>query len=149
MSHEKKDVFQEIRDGLGSLGNKVNSLFEDYVAGDDGTGEIKVRADIYRSKTHYVIQVELPGLSKKEVSLQIHEDVIRVKGDKVRADETFDADFKRKERQFGSFIRNFELPHDADPKKIKAKFSNGVLTIKFPLSEEKPAEEETESIDID
>lgn len=99
------------------------------------------RADILASATQFSIIMDLPGLAKEEVSIQLKDQLLTIFG--KRDTETSEATAKtiRTERWRGRFSRSFRLPQTADQEQIKASFANGVLTVEIPKKSEAPATE--------
>lgn len=128
------DIFQSFRDGLSEFGKRVGSFVDDVMSGENlrSEGDVKIRSDIYQSGNFYVIELELPGMSKAEVSIQIHDSVLQVKGNKKAGEGAESARYERQERQFGPFLKTFTLPVDVELENIKAKYESGVLTVRFP-----------------
>ena len=149
MSNENSsdDIFQNLRDSISDFGKKVGNFMDDALSGDGtGDGELKVRTDVYTTKDSFVIELELPGVKKEEVSIQIHDGVLNVKGEKKVPEGREENVFEKKERRFGFFLRSFPLPVSAVIEKVKAKYESGILTIRFPLNIEV---EDTGDINID
>jgi HSP20 family protein len=92
--------------------------------------------DVAECGDSYCITVELPGAKRDDVSLEIHGDMLEVRGHKRNEREEKDERRRIVERSYGSFSRHFVLPANADRGKIDASFKNGVLTIVIPKSEE-------------
>lgn len=92
--------------------------------------------DIAESDGGYAVTVELPGASKDDVSVECHDHVLTVKGEKRDEREERDEHRHYVERSYGSFTRSFRLPADASDD-IKAGFRDGVLTIEVAKREEK------------
>lgn len=149
MSQENKseDVFQNLKDGFSEFGKKVGTLMDEVFSGEGAEGEFKIRADVYQTKDQYVIELELPSVKKEEVSIQVHEGELIVKGEKKAVEGASGFTYYRQERSYGSFFRSFALPLNAELDNIKAKYEAGVLTIRFPRV---PFPEEgTSNIDIE
>jgi len=93
----------------------------------------KPRADISQDKESYVIHVELAGVKKEDIKINIEDGVLTLSGQRKApiSEETEDAKFYRQERRYGNFERAFELPTDADASQIKASFKDGVLEVKI------------------
>jgi HSP20 family protein len=127
------DLFENLRQGLSDFGKKVGNFVDDVMASETLSGsDVKIRTDIYQDGDFYVIELELPGMTKKEVSIQIHEGVLQVKGFKRANEEAHSYSYSRQERQFGSFLKSFDLPSDVELENIKASYESGVLSIRFP-----------------
>jgi len=88
--------------------------------------EASSSADAYR------ITVELPGVAEEDISLDAHEGVLTLKGEKKTQREEKGETWYFSERQYGAFSRSFRLPNDADAGKIGAVLKDGVLTISVP-----------------
>ncbi|MEM7367980.1 MAG: Hsp20/alpha crystallin family protein [Bacteroidota bacterium] len=146
MSNENRpdDMFQNLKDGFSDFGKKVSSFMDD-VLGSEGSGsEVQVRSDVYTEKGLYTIELELPGVNKQDVNIQIHEGVLSVKGQKEFPTGVENRNYDKKERQFGSFFRTFNLPLDVELDNIKAKYESGVLTIKLNRPHAANSEDESD-----
>ena len=78
----------------------------------------------------------MPGLKKKEVTIDIHDGIITIKGERMNEDKSSFNGYRMNERQFGSFNRSFRLPDNVNEDKIAAKFDNGELLITLPKTKE-------------
>ena len=92
--------------------------------------------DIVEDKDNYLVRVDLPGLSKDDVSVTLQDNFLTIKGERKAEAESKDANYYRRERVYGSFSRTFELPGTVDPKKIDAHFRDGVLHVTLPKTAE-------------
>ena len=115
--------------GLADLREEMNRLF----GGDAG---YVPSIDIVEEKDNYVVRVDLPGLSKDDVSVTLQDNFLTIKGERKAEAESKDANYYRRERVYGSFSRTFELPGTVDPKKIDAHFRDGVLHVTLPKTAE-------------
>ncbi len=88
----------------------------------------------------YEITIELPGVKPEDVDVSVHQNLLRVKGEKRSEKAEKGKDFFFSEREYGSFERSFRLPADADAGKIDATFVDGVLTLKVARMVEKEPE---------
>ena len=92
--------------------------------------------DVHETVESYSISFELPGTEKEDVSIELHDNVLTVKGEK-NATEVAEGERRHHvERVYGSFTRAFTLPNDVVEDAVKATFRNGVLTIEIPKAEE-------------
>ena len=91
--------------------------------------------DIAETDEGYVITVELPGTKREDVTVECHENVLTIKGEKRSEREEKDEHRHLVERSYGSFSRAFSLPGDATADKVKASFRDGVLSVEIPKSE--------------
>ncbi len=90
--------------------------------------------DINETKDNFVVKVELPGVDKKDVSVNIENGVLTIRGEKKV--ETEDKKCHRVECSYGSFIRSFTLPQSVKADEIEAEYKNGILNLTIPKSEE-------------
>ena len=79
-----------------------------------------------------VVRAELPGLTKKDVRVEIREDAVTIQGERRREREEKGKGFYRSERSYGSFFRQIPLPEGVDPASAKAAFKDGVLEVTMP-----------------
>ncbi len=98
-------------------------------------GLLRPYIDIAANSSEYMITVEIPGVNEKDISLEISEDTLVIKGEKKQTHEERKRNFYRVERSYGSFQRLLSLPQDADREHIEAAFKNGVLNISIPRKE--------------
>ena len=92
-------------------------------------------------KDNFLVKVDLPGLSKDDVSLTIQDNFLTIKGERKHEVEKKDTNFFHRERVHGTFARTIELPTRVDAGKVAATFRDGVLHVTLPKSEEaKPKE---------
>lgn len=115
----------------------------DQVLGETGN----FKTDIIENENDYTVEAELPGMSKENIELDYHDNVLSISGkqESETNEEDEERNYIRRERSSRSFSRQF-LIRDIDEDNISARFDNGVLEIKLPKKEfEKP---ETKRIDI-
>ena len=92
--------------------------------------------DVTETETEFLLSADMPGLDKKDVSIDIHDGVITIKGESAIDNEKSTDDYQIRERQLGSFNRSFRLPDNVNEVKVAAKFKNGVLKITLPKAKE-------------
>jgi len=109
-----------------------------------GEGRLAARTfapavDVAENDDEYVITAELPGAKKDDVTVELHEGVLTLRGEKRSEREEKKDQARFVERRFGTFSRAFTLPTNADGGKLTASFQDGVLTLRVPkLEEAKP-----------
>ncbi len=97
------------------------------------------RIDTVENKDNYVIYAELPGLKKEDIKINVTENTLAIYGEKKNDQENENLHYS--ERSFGKFERSFTLSSKIDSEKIKADYTNGVLSITLPKKEDvKPRE---------
>ena len=93
--------------------------------------------DIFETASHdLVIKAELPDVNREDVTVTVENNVLTLRGEKKLPADVRDDQFRRIERDYGSFSRSFTLPNTVDAAKVSADYKNGVLTIRLPFREE-------------
>jgi HSP20 family protein len=113
----------------------LESVFDSDFFG--GTGPARVPAvDVREEDGRYLIEAELPGLSEKDVKLELKDGVLSLSTAKSEEKKDEGKKWIRRERREFSFQRSFALPEDIDGEKIEARFKDGLLTIELPKKPE-------------
>ena len=92
--------------------------------------------DVYEDKEDVVAKVELPGLSRDEIDVNLTGSTLTIRGEKKKEENLHEDDYYYCERSHGSFSRSIELPTEVKGDQIKATFKDGILQIRFPKTEE-------------
>ena len=93
------------------------------------------RVDIFESDADYGITVELPGVEKNDIALNVEDGHLIISGERRTFSEEDGRKFRRQERLHGKFERRFALPEDVEIDAIKAEFNNGLLGVSIPKGE--------------
>ena len=125
---------------LRSLQNEVNRLFESVFPGSFEGSEApssvwSPNMDLMESDDQYHLSVDLPGISKKDVSISVENNRLTIRGERAAESRTEDDNVLRMERSFGSFYRAVRLPESVNEDAIKASFTDGVLSVVLPKTE--------------
>lgn len=88
--------------------------------------------DIYETDEALVMKAELPGFSKDDISIELKENTLVIKGERKREDEVKEGNYHRMERSYGAFQRAFMLPMTVDQEKVKAAYKDGILELRLP-----------------
>lgn len=150
MENEQRsdDYLQSIKEGFSGFKDRVGKMMDEWFAEDSGyVGELRVPVAVYETKEHFVIEVELPGARKSDVSMQIVDDELVVKGVKRRDLDVTIMETYREERRYGEFLRHFPLPDYIETENIKAKYEHGLLVVRFPKTDVDPEDSTEISID--
>jgi HSP20 family protein len=91
--------------------------------------------DITEDDKEYVIKADLPDLKKDEVKVRVENGLLTLSGERKFEKEQKQRRYHRIERAYGSFVRGFDLPEDADGGKVSAEFKDGVLKVHLPKNE--------------
>jgi HSP20 family protein len=126
---------------LSMLQNRMNRLFED--AGrtwrtDEpaATTSWSPAVDIFETEGEIVVKAELPGMDRKDITLNLEKNVLTLKGERRFEKETKDENYHRIERSYGGFSRSFSIPATVDEESIRADYKDGVLKIVLPKKEQ-------------
>lgn len=146
MALVKWDPFRDVAE----LQNRINRMFdESFGRSRDLDDEISLRTwrpavDIYETERGIIVAVELPGVDKDNVSVEVKDDVLTLTGERL-ADPSINADsYYRRERFYGPFKRAFTLHQNIQPDLIKARFKDGVLEIEIP----RPMQEQPKQVTV-
>ncbi|HEX5037392.1 MAG TPA: Hsp20/alpha crystallin family protein [bacterium] len=112
-------------------------LFEDFFNDlgvlPAGVPDFNARLDVAETDKAVTVTADLPGLDEKDIELSLNDNVLSLKGEKKAEEEG--KNYFRKERTYGAFYREIEIPAEVDAAKVEAAFKNGVLTVTLPKSE--------------
>lgn len=92
----------------------------------------QAKLNVASDDKQYHISLEAPGLTEKDISLEVSQGVLTIRGEKKEETETNDRHYYRVERNYGNFQRVLNLPEDVDQETIAASLKNGVLDIIIP-----------------
>jgi len=87
--------------------------------------------DIYEDEHNITLKLEVPGIDEKDIDVRIDNNTLTVHGERKIEKEEKEENFRRVERQYGSFTRSFTLPSSVDPQQVSADYNQGVLKIKL------------------
>ncbi|HXX27179.1 MAG TPA: Hsp20/alpha crystallin family protein [Terriglobales bacterium] len=123
------DPFRE----FSTLQDRMNRLFRDsFGEGRDEaltTTGFAPAVDVYEDEHNVTLKIEVPGIDEKDIDVRIENNVLTVHGERKFEKEEKEENYRRIERQYGSFTRAFTLPNTVDPEKINANYEKGVLKI--------------------
>ncbi|MBU0713242.1 Hsp20/alpha crystallin family protein [bacterium] len=127
------------RSSLINYHNEIDHLLNSvYGTETDSKNECSICpiVDIEELDKSYSLHIELPGVGKKDVNINVKENILTIDGEKKSEKNSKSDKYHRYERVFGKFRRTFRLPDLVDKDQIEAGFSDGVLTITIPKLEE-------------
>jgi HSP20 family protein len=127
------------------LQQEIDRLFEGVTRNIPGFATTTMPSmDISETDKAIEITAELPGLEKKDVELNVADNLLTIRGEKKNEREEKNKDYHLVERSYGSFSRSVELPSGVKVEDISAEIANGVLKVTVP----KPAPKQTKQIEI-
>jgi HSP20 family protein len=92
--------------------------------------------DVTEADDAYRVTVELPGIARDDVSVEVHEGMLTIRGEKRSERDEKKEKSRWTERTYGAFSRSFSLPPDADADRIEASCRDGVLRLDIPKTEQ-------------
>lgn len=113
-----------------------DELFSDFFRNAGSPSAFQPRVDLRESAQGYQLGLEIPGVKKEDITLEVKEGQLVVQGEKKNADPEEGVTVLRQERIFGRFERRFQLPKDVNIEQIEARFNDGVLNIYLQKSEQ-------------
>jgi len=99
------------------------------------SGSWQPATDAYETPEEYIIRMELAGLSKEELSIELRDGELVIYGQRLSSCEGRRLSHQMLERFFGPFARRFRLPREADPEGIRARMEHGLLVVNVPKSD--------------
>ncbi len=113
----------------------IDDFFSPFFVEERGKSFIPA-LDIMEDEKNLVIKVDTPGMSQKDISVEIQDDQLIIKGERKEEEEIKKKNVYISERRYGSFMRRIRLPEYVQPEKAQAKIKDGVLTVSIPKKEE-------------
>ena len=124
----------------------IDDFFDDFIPSVDRFSKSsQMKCDIYEKDGKYNIEMDIPGYDKKDISIEVDNDVLTVTASKEKEENDESKNYIRRERYYGTFSRSFNLGNDVDLENIDAEFVKGMLKITIPKTEEKSSKK---TIDI-
>ncbi len=126
---------------LASFQGEMNRLFNDFFRssiGEEAGWGLSTwipPIDLYETDEALVLKAELPGVSKDDVSIEIQNNTLILRGERKHEAEVKEDHYHRVERVCGTFHRAVVLPTLVDQDKVQATYTDGVLELRLPKSE--------------
>jgi len=92
--------------------------------------------NVFDAGDAYVVKAEVPGVDASHIEVEVQEDALTLRGERVFSEPAAEAAFHRRERPEGQFRRVVRLPGHVASSEIKADLRDGVLTVRLPKAEE-------------
>ncbi len=138
---EKKLIDFDIK----NVFDETEKMFDNILGNDKLLEKTKKRfrqplADLKETNTDYIATIEIPGVDKKDIQLNISENSLEVKVEKKSEMKIADENkgFIRSERFFSNFYRSINLPSKVFPEKARASYKNGILEVILPKAKTDP-----------
>ncbi len=132
-----------------SLRRWFRDFFDDNASIDIKAPTFAPKANVYEDKDAYHIDLELPGLDKKDVRIEMKGGLLTVSGERKHETKKDEGGYVRIESSFGSFERSWDLEDiGVDSDKISAEARNGILKLTLPKKEEVKKKDEVKQIEV-
>jgi HSP20 family protein len=129
---------------LNTIQTEMNRLFNSFFdqSASTGRGGVPGRRwipamDLVETGDHYVLRADLPGLTDRDVNVELQDNVLTISGERKAEDTVEQEGYYRLERAFGGFSRSLTLPDGVEADAVQAHFDRGVLEIRIPKPEQK------------
>lgn len=125
------DPFRELED----MQSRLTSVLGRRSQQEDGNKESIAATqwtplvDVVEDEKEYVITAELPEIQKNDIKLSVENGMLVLSGERKFKKEENGRKYRRIERAYGTFVRTFTLPDDADSANVNAQFKDGVLAV--------------------
>ena len=115
-----------------TLQDRMNRLFRDsFGDGQEAltTTNFAPAVDVYEDEHNVTLKIEVPGIDEKDIDVRIENNTLTVHGERKYEKDEKEENYRRIERQYGSFTRSFTLPTTVDHDRVSANYEKGVLKI--------------------
>lgn len=126
------DIFSTMRDEMDRLFERFEHgwpRLPNLIGRGMGREVMLPEVDIHESEKEITIEIDLPGVDEKDVSVTMANGMLTIKGEKKSEREEKEENYYMAERSFGSFERSLTLPESIDENQIEAQFDKGVLKV--------------------
>lgn len=132
----RKKSLSPIRD-VFDLQEEVNRLFDDFFL-PSGVRDFSFmpQVDISENNNQIKVKADLPGVTEKDIELTLENNILTIRGKREEEKETKEDNYYSRERIYGTFMRQVQIPKRVNPDSVKAKFKNGVLEVVMDKAEE-------------
>jgi HSP20 family protein len=126
---------------LSTLQDRINRAFRESYSGgahDESltTSSFAPAVDVYEDEHKVALKIEVPGIDEKDIDVRVENNTLTVHGERKIEKEEKEENYRRVERQYGSFTRTFTLPQTVDSEKVSANHDKGVLNVTLPKKAE-------------
>ena len=148
MNLVKWDPFRELED----VSTRLNRMFGRFPARAESGNQMLAMADwapsvdISETDSAYLIKGEIPGVKKDDVKVTIEDGMLTIQGERKQEKEEKGKKFHRVECSYGSFMRSFQMPDDADENKVTAEFKDGMINV--TLAKSAKAQQKAKTINV-
>jgi len=116
------------------FGSIVESFFNDSFFPAISSFANPIRTDIRENENEYIIEAEIPGVEKDNIKMEVRDNVLTISLEHNEETNEERGNYIRRERKYGSYSRSFNV-ENIKQDEIKAKYSNGILTVVLPKAD--------------
>jgi HSP20 family protein len=120
---------------FSTLQDRLNRLFQQSVSEsrDEAltSSSFAPAVDVYEDDHQVTLKIEVPGIDEKDIDVRLENNTLTVHGERKLEKEEKEENYRRVERQYGSFTRSFTLPTTVDAEGVSAQYDKGVLKIRL------------------
>lgn len=127
---------------FGLMRQRIDRMFEELTDGEQATTQAKI--DVVEKDGNLVVRADMPGIKPQEIDIEVHGDVLTIRGQHEESKEDKNENFLRRERSYRSFSRSLSLPPNIEPNSVEASCHDGVLEVTIPM----PKEQAPQSVTI-
>lgn len=102
--------------------------------------------NVSETAEEYRIEAELPGVKQDDLEVNVEDRILTLRGDRKETKEDKGKKYHRVESSYGSFMRSFRLPDDADEDEVAADYEDGLLTVRIPRT--RPKESKARTVEV-
>jgi HSP20 family protein len=124
---------------FATLQDRLNRLFQNsFGESQDSltTSSFSPAVDVYEDEHAVNLKIEVPGIDEEDLDIRVENNTLTVHGERKFEKEEKEENFRRVERQYGSFTRSFSLPQTVDSENVSANYDKGMLKISLPKKAE-------------
>lgn len=127
---DEKDVLKDFVDEA-----KTENVREEFLSEDPQKEEGQLALDVFQTADEIVVVAPIAGVTIHDISINITDDVLTIKGNRNFQFKAEGADYFTQECFWGNFSRSIILPEAVDASQVSASFKNGILTVRIPKVE--------------
>jgi len=101
-----------------------------------GQGEAAPAVDVYETGDDVVVTAGVPGVKPEDIDISVQGNILTIKGETRMDDQVKEGSYHRRERRYGTFMRQIQLPTPVRSDQADARFENGILRLQLPKAEE-------------
>lgn len=152
MSNKFRDDWDDMED-LISIRERINNLFQHVQerstpVGSDQSYGWTPSFDIFETDQEYVVKAEVPGVKEQDLSVQVHNNILSVRGERKPRKDADREYYHLMERSHGRFVRSFTLPEPVNEKEIQAALKDGILTVTVPKTGQPEVKPEVKKVAV-